>query len=90
LGQLGSLQPTLEPSQDSKLSAPSVLQLIQATQPTMLNITTQLDWLRNRVHELEQQERYDDCDALFAEFSEWFVTGSDADNTVILVPSPTV
>ena len=54
----------------------------------MLDITTQLDWLRNRVHELEQQERYDDCDALFAEFSEWFVSGSDADNTVLLVPQP--
>ncbi len=56
----------------------------------MLDITTQLEWLRNRVHELEQQERYDDCDSLFAEFSEWFVTGSDADNTVLLAPQPTV
>ena len=52
----------------------------------MLNISQQLIWLRSRVADLEQQERYDDCDALFAEFSEWFVTGSDADNTVLLVP----
>ena len=56
----------------------------------MLNISQQLIWLRSRVADLEQQERYDDCDALFAEFSEWFVTGSDADNTVLLVPLPTV
>ena len=53
----------------------------------MLDINDQLVWLRTRIADLEQQERYDDCDALFAEFSEWFVTGSDADNTVILCPS---
>lgn len=35
---------------------------------------------------LEQQQRWDDCDALFAEFSEWFVTGSDADDTVLSLP----
>ena len=55
----------------------------------MLDIHQQLIWLRSRVAELEQQERYDDCDALFAEFCEWFVTGSDADDTVLLVPQPT-
>lgn len=54
----------------------------------MLDITTQLEWLRSRIADLEQQERYDDCDALFAEFSEWFVSGSDADETVLLVPQP--
>ena len=56
----------------------------------MLDITTQLEWLRSRIADLEQQERYDDCDALFAEFSEWFVSGSDADNTVLLCPAPTL
>jgi hypothetical protein len=54
----------------------------------MLDIQEQLIWLRSRVAELEQQERYDDCDALFAEFCEWFVSGSDADNTVLLAPAP--
>ena len=54
----------------------------------MLDINSQLIWLRSRVADLEQQERYDDCDALFSEFSEWFVTGSDADNTVLLAPAP--
>jgi len=53
----------------------------------MLDIQQQLIWLRSRVAELEAQERYDDCDALFAEFCEWFVTGSDADNTVLLAPT---
>ena len=56
----------------------------------MLDINDQLIWLRSRIADLEQQERYDDCDALFAEFGEWFVSGSDADNTVLLVPQPTV
>ncbi len=55
----------------------------------MLDINDQLIWLRSRVADLEAQERYDDCDALFAEFCEWFVTGSDADNTVLLAPQPT-
>ena len=54
----------------------------------MLDIYDQLTWLRSRIADLEQQERYDDCDALFAEFGEWFVSGSDADNTVLLVPQP--
>ena len=54
----------------------------------MLDINDQLIWLRSRVADLEAQERYDDCDALFAEFCEWFVTGSDADNTVLLAPAP--
>ncbi len=56
----------------------------------MLDIQEQLIWLRTRCQELEAQERYDDCDALFAEFGEWFITGSDADNTVLLAPQPTV
>ena len=53
----------------------------------MLDINSQLTWIRTRVAELEAQERYDDCDALFAEFGEWFVTGSDADNTVLVAPT---
>ena len=65
-----------------------MIQLTQVTQPTMLDITPQLTWIRSRVADLEAQERYEDCDALFAEFSEWFVTGSDADNTVLLAPAP--
>ena len=64
-----------------------MIQLTQVTQPTMLDINTQLDWLRYRVADLEAQERYDDCDALFAEFSEWFISGSDADNTVLVAPT---
>ena len=39
-----------------------------------------------RATDLEAAERYDDADALFAEFSEWFVMGSDADQTVIALP----
>ena len=33
-----------------------------------------------------KHERYAEADALFAEFSEWFVTGSDADHTVLSLP----
>ena len=36
---------------------------------------------------LSSQGRYEDADALFAEFSEWFVEGSDADSAVLLCPS---
>ncbi len=53
----------------------------------MLELKPQLTWLRTRCLELEAQERYDDCDALFAEFGEWFVSGSDADDTVLLAPT---
>lgn len=36
---------------------------------------------------LVSQGRYEDADAIFAEFSEWFVEGSDADQGVLLCPS---
>ena len=53
----------------------------------MLDINEQLIWLRSRIADLEEQERYDDCDALFSEFCEWFVTGSDEDLSILVTPS---
>ena len=40
-----------------------------------------------RAQLLSNEGRYEDADALFAEFSEWFVEGSDADSAVLLCPS---
>ena len=39
-----------------------------------------------RAQALEADGMFGEADALFAEFSEWFVTGSDADQTVIALP----
>ena len=36
---------------------------------------------------LSEDGRPEDADALFAEFSEWLVEGSDADSGVLLCPS---
>jgi len=36
---------------------------------------------------LANEGRYEDADALFAEFSEWLIEGSDADQGVLLCPS---
>lgn len=51
-----------------------------------IDLTDLINSVSTRAQQLEAQERYDDADALFAEFSEWFVTGSDADQTVITLP----
>lgn len=55
----------------------------------MLDVTELLQSIIDRAQQLEAQERYDDADALFAEFSEWFVTGSDADQTIITLSALT-
>ena len=51
-----------------------------------IDLTDIVNTISDQCFKLERQERYDDCDAIFAEFSEWFVTGSDADHTVISLP----
>lgn len=51
-----------------------------------IDLTDIVNSISEKCFELEAQERYDDCEALFAEFSEWFVTGSDADNIVLSLP----
>ena len=51
-----------------------------------IDLTDIVNTISEKCFELEQQERYNDCDALFSEFSEWFVTGSDADHTVLSLP----
>jgi len=52
----------------------------------MIDLTDTCRSILARAQELEAAERFDDADALFAEFSEWFVQGSDADQTVISLP----
>lgn len=49
-------------------------------------INLDLSPIIQRAQLLSKQERYDDADALFAEYSEWFIDGSDADQTVITLP----
>ena len=51
-----------------------------------IDLTDLVNSVSERCFKLEAEERYDDCSAIFAEFSEWFVTGSDADHTVISLP----
>ena len=51
-----------------------------------IDLTDIVNSVSKRCFDLEEQERYADCEAIFAEFSEWFVTGSDADHTVISLP----
>ena len=56
------------------------------TQPTPM-IDLDLSPIVHRAQALANEGRYEDADALFAEFSEWFVQGSDADQGVLLCPS---
>lgn len=49
-------------------------------------INLDLSPIVQRAELLSEQGRHDDADALFAEFSEWFVDGSDADQTVLTLP----
>ena len=51
-----------------------------------IDLTDLVNNISERCFKLEAQERYADCEAIFAEFSEWFVTGSDADHEVISLP----
>ena len=69
----------------SRFCRPSVLQLIQVTRPHMIDLD--LTPIVKRAYVLSNEGRHDDADALFAEFSEWFVEGSDADQGVLLCPS---
>ena len=49
-------------------------------------IELDLSPIMQRAQLLSNEGRHDDADALFAEFSEWFVEGSDADSGVLLCP----
>ena len=51
-----------------------------------IDLSDIVNTISEQCFKLEREERYADCDALFSEFSEWFVTGSDADHTVLSLP----
>lgn len=71
-----------KPTATDRLDFQSNKQSIMRT----IDLTDLVNSISERCFKLEAQERFNDCDALFSEFSEWFVTGSDADHQVISLP----